>query len=372
MMSNKNIKISMLSNNYRRQLSVSGFTLIELLVAAALSMIVLVAAGSGFIATQKLSTAANARLQVQQDLRNATNMIVRDARMAGFFGCFNLSKQSVDGGIVLNDYGVYKNNNYTNHNRLDDLLYKNEQNQGIKLIPVADARGWLNSNFSFLGNNVLLFTYGIGSGNAKVSGNFFNINIPQTDELAELSGHDAAPVVVSSCSTLERFSGAKKVYARQQLRVAQVPVPLVDVNNATIFRQSVNVYAIGQPNGGDKGLYLFQMNADGTFGEPQLLLTGVDSWDIQFGYYASSPACTEKNNDAKIKFQKTILTGAKAPPPTLLRLKLQGRGGDGNLVAGKSSNGSASDIQTYHIDATVHAGAFCADRGFQQEVKFIR
>ena len=370
MMSNKNIKINMLSSIYGRRIHISGFTLIELLVAAVLSMIVLVAAGSGFMATQKLSTVANARLQVQQDLRNATNMIVRDARMAGFFGCFNLSKQSVDSKIVLNDYGVHKNNNHVSHNRLDDLLYKNEQNQGVKLIPVTDARKWLNSNFSFLGNNVLLFTYGVGSGNAKVSGNFFNVNVPQTDELAELSGHADAPIVVSSCSTLERFSGAKKVYASQQLQVAGIPVPLVDVNNATIFRQSINVYAVGQPNGGDRGLYLFQMNADGTFGEPQLLLAGVDSWDIQFGYYASSPACTEKNNDAKIKFQKAILTGAKAPPPTLLRLKLQGKGVGGDLIAGKNSNGSASNIQTYYIDATVRAGAFCADRGFQQEVKF--
>ena len=60
---------------------ITGFTLIELLVASALSIIVLIAAGSGFVTTQKLSQVAKGRLQVQNDLRNATNMIVRDARI---------------------------------------------------------------------------------------------------------------------------------------------------------------------------------------------------------------------------------------------------------------------------------------------------
>ena len=91
-------------NNVIPGISIKGFTLIELLVAAALSMIVLIAAGSGFFTTQRLSSTAGARLQVQQDLRNASNMIVRDSRMAGTFGCFNMAKQAISGNVDVRDY----------------------------------------------------------------------------------------------------------------------------------------------------------------------------------------------------------------------------------------------------------------------------
>ncbi|MCI4019031.1 hypothetical protein MM707_30685, partial [Klebsiella pneumoniae] len=69
-----------------------GFTIIEFLVAGMLSMIVLMAVGSSYFTSRKLNDAANERLAIQQDLRNAATLIVRDARMAGGFGCFNMSE----------------------------------------------------------------------------------------------------------------------------------------------------------------------------------------------------------------------------------------------------------------------------------------
>lgn len=80
-----------------------GFSLIEFLVASALSMIVLLAVSSGYFTARSLNTAATSRLNVQQDLRNASNQIVRDARMAGNFGCFNMS--GFDDQVVIQDFG---------------------------------------------------------------------------------------------------------------------------------------------------------------------------------------------------------------------------------------------------------------------------
>lgn len=71
-----------------------GFTIIEFLVAGMLSMIVLMAVGSSYFTSRKLNDAANERLAIQQDLRNAATLIVRDARMAGSFGCFNMSEHT--------------------------------------------------------------------------------------------------------------------------------------------------------------------------------------------------------------------------------------------------------------------------------------
>ncbi|MBP8045359.1 MAG: prepilin-type N-terminal cleavage/methylation domain-containing protein, partial [Neisseria sp.] len=64
----------------------AGFSLIEFLVASVLSMIVLIAIGSGYFAARKINDVSLGRLGVQQDMRNAANLIVRDARMAGSFG----------------------------------------------------------------------------------------------------------------------------------------------------------------------------------------------------------------------------------------------------------------------------------------------
>lgn len=55
-------------------------------------MIVLIAVVSSYFTSRKLNDAANERLAIQQDLRNAATLIVRDARMAGSFGCFNMSE----------------------------------------------------------------------------------------------------------------------------------------------------------------------------------------------------------------------------------------------------------------------------------------
>ena len=163
---------------------ITGFTLIELLVASALSIIVLIAAGSGFVTTQKLSQVAKGRLQVQNDLRNATNMIVRDARMAGSFGCFNLAKNQTK----LKDHGVA--------NVLGALEYNN-QNQGVKYLDGA-ALSLPEFTVSTSSPKVLLFTYGIGSssGYSSSGANSFSVQIEKGGELAELAKQANAPIII--------------------------------------------------------------------------------------------------------------------------------------------------------------------------------
>jgi len=170
---------------------ITGFTLIELLVASVLSIIVLIAAGSGFVTTQKLSQVAKGRLQVQNDLRNATNMIVRDARMAGSFGCFNLAKTAMNDQTKFKDHGAA--------NVLGALEYNN-QNQGVKYL---DGTALLGSKFTVSTSSpkVLLFTYGIGSSSGYTgSKDSFSVQIEKGGELAELAKQANAPIIISTCS----------------------------------------------------------------------------------------------------------------------------------------------------------------------------
>ena len=348
---------------------ITGFTLIELLVASALSIIVLIAAGSGFVTTQRLSQAAKGRLQVQNDLRNATNMIVRDARMAGSFGCFNLAKTVANNQMKWKDHGAA--------NVLGALEY-NDQNQGIKYLD-GTALSLPGFTISTSSPKVLLFTYGIGSssGYSSSGANSFSVQIEKGGELAELDEQTKAPIIISTCSSLERFPSSTKKLNGSELTVKDLSPNLssdhdTQVNpklqsEIAVFRQVVNVYAIGTPTGGEEGLYLFQLNpTTGKLGEPQLLLAGVTSWELKFGY-VQSPGCKSMQNDAKIKFVDDIESNKTALSPALLRMQLKGSGGGGEVKSGKAANNSESDVQTYYINATIRGGNSCAERNFQED-----
>ena len=342
---------------------ITGFTLIELLVASALSIIVLIAAGSGFVTTQKLSQVAKGRLQVQNDLRNATNMIVRDARMAGSFGCFNLAKNQTK----LKDHGVA--------NVLGALEYNN-QNQGVKYLDGA-ALSLPEFTVSTSSPKVLLFTYGIGSssGYSSSGANSFSVQIEKGGELAELAKQANAPIIISTCSSLERFPSSAKELSGSVLTVKNLSPNLspdhdTQVNpklqsEISVSRQVVNIYAIGTPTGGEEGLYLFQLNPNGEISAPQLLLAGVTSWELEFGY-VQSPGCKSMQNDTKIKFVNNIESNKAALSPALLRMQLKGSGG-GEVKSGKAENNSESDVQTYYINATIRGGNSCAERNFQED-----
>ena len=349
---------------------ITGFTLIELLVASALSIIVLIAAGSGFVTTQKLSQVAKGRLQVQNDLRNATNMIVRDARMAGSFGCFNLAKMAANNQAKLKDHGT--------GNVLLGALEFNNQNQGVKYLD-GTALSLPRFTVSTSSPKVLLFTYGIGSssGYSSSGANSFSVQVEKGGELAELDEQTKAPIIISTCSSLERFPSSTKKLNGSELTVKDLSPNLssdhdTQVNpklqsEIAVFRQVVNVYAIGTPTGGEEGLYLFQLNpTTGKLGEPQLLLAGVTSWELKFGY-VQSPGCKSMQNDAKIKFVDDIESNKTALSPALLRMQLKGSGGGGEVKSGKAANNSESDVQTYYINATIRGGNSCAERNFQED-----
>ena len=346
---------------------ITGFTLIELLVASALSIIVLIAAGSGFVTTQKLSQVAKGRLQVQNDLRNATNMIVRDARMAGSFGCFNLAKTATNDQTKLKDHGAA--------NVLGALEYNN-QNQGVKYLD-GTALSLPGFTVSTSSPKVLLFTYGIGSssGYSSSGANSFSVQIEKGGELAELAKQANAPIIISTCSSLERFPSSAKELSGSVLTVKNLSPNLssdhdTQVNpklqsEISVFRQVVNIYAIGTPTGGEEGLYLFQLNPNGEISAPQLLLAGVTSWELEFGY-VQSPGCKSMQNDMKIKFVNNIESNKTALSPALLSMKLKGSGG-GEVKSGKAANNSESDVQTYYINATIRGGNSCAERNFQED-----
>ncbi|HEZ6064487.1 TPA: PilW family protein [Neisseria meningitidis] len=309
-----------------------GFTIIEFLVAGLLSMIVLMAVGSSYFTSRKLNDAANERLAIQQDLRNAATLIVRDARMAGGFGCFNMSEHPATD--VVSDVAQKNRSFPLKRNGID------------KLIPIAES-----SNIGYPGFtqrlNALIFQYGIDDVNAS-----------------------ADTTVVSSCAKI--VEPGKKISTLQEAKSA-LQITNDDKQNGNITRQRhvVNAYAVGRI-AGEEGLFRFQLNDDGQWGNPQLLVKKINKMDIRYIYLLVEKPSTPPTNppqyiygcpededtgkEEKFKYTDKFDSSKDAVTPAGVEVLLSS--GTDTKIAASSDN----HIYAYRIDATIRGGNVCANR----------
>lgn len=293
-----------------------GFTIIEFLVAGMLSMIVLMAVGSSYFTSRKLNDAANERLSAQQDLRNAATLIVRDARMAGGFGCFNMSEHPATD--VVSDVAQ------KNH------LFSLKRNSTNKLIPIAES-----SNIRYPGFtqrlNALIFQYGIDDVNAS-----------------------ADTTVVSSCAKIAK--PGKKISTLQEAKSA-LQITNDDKQNGNITRQRhvVNAYAVGRI-AGEEGLFRFQLNDDGQWGNPQLLVKKINKMDIRYIYVSGCPEDDDAGKEETFRYTDKFNSAQDAVTPAGVEVLLSS--GTDTKIAASSDN----HIYAYRIDATIRGGNVCANR----------
>ncbi len=241
----------------------AGFSLIEFLVASVSSMIVLIAIGSGYFAARKINDVALGRLGVQQDMRNAANLIVRDARMAGSFGCFNMANK--EPATVGSDGSASSN---TPRNLI-------AAGQTTGLVPVKSFAG---STFNVTGftasGNALVFQYGIGS--ASITGNnngTMTMQMPADDPLQNISSN--MPLVFSSCNVIDRPTSFAVTRSGTGVTINNINPALNTghvVAEMSILRYVVNAYVIGTTTAGEQGLYRIQLGDDNNWQSPQLLL----------------------------------------------------------------------------------------------------
>ncbi|HFA8685065.1 TPA: PilW family protein [Neisseria gonorrhoeae] len=291
-----------------------GFTIVEFLVAGLLSVIVLIAVVSSYFTSRKLNDAANERLAIQQDLRNAATLIVRDARMAGSFGCFNMSEHIEQD--VVSDV-TQKNSPFS--------LKRNSTN---KLIPIAES-----SNIGYQGFiqrlNALIFQYGIDDVNAS-----------------------AATTVVSSCGAISK--PGKQILT---LEDAKKELEILDQDkeqNGNIARQRhvVNAYAVGKI-AGEEGLFRFQLDDKGKWGNPQLLAKKVKRMDVRYIYVSGCPEDEDAGKEEQFKYTDKFDSSVT---PAGVEVLLDS-GSDAKIAAS-----SDNIIYAYRINATIRGGNVCANR----------
>ncbi|KLS05237.1 pilus assembly protein PilW [Neisseria gonorrhoeae ATL_2011_01_08] len=294
-----------------------GFTIVEFLVAGLLSIIVLIAVVSSYFTSRKLNDAANERLAIQQDLRNAATLIVRDARMAGSFGCFNMFE-------------------HTEKDVVFDVAQKNRPfslkgSSANKLIPIAESLNIGYQGFAQV-RPALIFQYGIDDVNAS-----------------------AETTVVSSCGVISKpgkqiptLEDAKKELKIQNSSKEQ---------NGNIARQRhvVNAYAVGRI-AGEEGLFRFQLDDKGKWGNPQLLVKKVKRMDVRYIYVFSCPEDEDAGKEEQFKYTDKFDKSRDAVTPAGVEVLL-----DSGLDA-KIAASSDNSIYAYRINATIRGGNVCANR----------
>lgn len=293
-----------------------GFTIIEFLVAGMLSMIVLMAVGSSYFTSRKLNDAANERLSAQQDLRNAATLIVRDARMAGGFGCFNMSEHPATDVIP----------DTTQQNSPFSL----KRNSIDKLIPITESLNINYQNF-FQVDSALIFQYGIDDLDAS-----------------------AETVVVSSCSKIAK--PGKKISTLQEAKSA-LQITNDDKQNGNITRQRhvVNAYAVGRI-ADEEGLFRFQLDDKGKWGNPQLLAKKIRHMKVRYIYVSDCPEDDDAGKEETFKYTDTFNSAKDAVTPAGVEVLLSS--GTDTKIAASSDN----HIYAYRIDATIRGGNVCANR----------
>lgn len=294
-----------------------GFTIIEFLVAGMLSMIVLMAVGSSYFTSRKLNDAANERLSAQQDLRNAATLIVRDARMAGGFGCFNMSEHLATD--VVSDVAQ------KNH------LFSLKGNSTNKLIPITESLNINYQNFFQVGS-ALIFQYGIDDVNAS-----------------------AATTVVSSCAAI--LKPGKQILTLENVK-KELNIPDTDNRqNGNIARQRhvVNAYAVGRI-ADEEGLFRFQLDDKGKWGNPQLLVKKVRHMKVRYIYVSNCPEDDDAGKEETFKYTDKFDSSTNAVTPAGVEVLLSS--GTDTKIAASSDN----HIYAYRIDATIRGGNVCANR----------
>lgn len=368
-----------------RLAAVQGFTLIEFLVASMLAMIVIVAASGTYMITRKLNSSAQERISVQQDIRNASVQMARDARMAGTFGCYTMADTDVPlkatAPVMRPSHAKVKNIVYLDESKKDGF--------GVRLVPKSELSGLTGLNSPSDG---LLFVYGQGSTSVKITNTLGTLdsNVSQVQVLGNIDESNAVlqtankkgDVILSNCNAIKDYHVTSYTASSKQMNITNGSGSTIkglntkNAGDATISQFYASLYVLGTINAKDKqwanekALLRYEIGANGEWQGPQLLATGINDtggngMKLAFGYIDASSGCkagaTSSSNEEKFSFvakptDAIATVGNKLPAIVQMRLK---------YFVNKNKEGSAAaDAATrdYIINTTVRAGSLCVNR----------
>lgn len=334
--------------------AIKGFTLIEFLVASVLSLIVIMAAGSIYFLTRQLNETSQQRLAVQQNLRNATTQIMRDARMAGSFGCYNTSSD-----ITARENADFSKITNTN----------------LKIDASAD-NGWGVRQAKISGKDAIIFVYGISDTGITAVNTLQKSRNSQLNSVTIAKGlgsdidplrqtlNNGGPVVLSSCRMAYGIPlGSRVTGDTINLGNLNTTFREHDVGELTLTK----LYAAAYYLDGEQ-LVRQDIGSNGTFQPPQLIATGIKSMTVGFGYTKDCQLDTlSTDSDYKEEtytFRKDLATtDTEKSLPSLVQIRLTYETNvSGSVGNGTTATVTPSAVAEYVINAAVRGGNTCGNR----------
>ena len=368
-----------------------GFTLIEFMVAAILGLIVLLAIGGAYVSTQKVNEVATSRVTRQQELRMANNLLIRDARMAGSFGCANLSALAGGAGVSV-DQGTTKLNKNSDASYFDindsaaaNRVYSAQILASTHGVMTAIANGKFTAK---AGSDVVVFNYGINTQPILTVTNT-GTNTLSAFTLSNVStfagGQANARVVLASCNRLDIIQKSQLTVATPKITLTGLAIPMNKTGvvsttspavaehyavQATLSNLQTVAYAVGNITNDTSptALYRFELLGDGSWSAPQLLAKNVSMIKGKFLYVTDCAKAASDVGTEKYKLGTTafITEGTAAVPPTGIELTLTPTKTDLDLNVEKNATDNvstnATDLTPIVLNATMRGANVCANR----------
>jgi type IV pilus assembly protein PilW len=146
----------------RSHLDAKGVTLIELLVVLVLSGLVIGGIYRLFVAQTRAYTVQDQVVEVQQGIRSAMEILLRDLRMAGFDSDSLSSKISIVNPIIAGDHSVTVNYEYDDTHRHEVIYALNNKKLTRQLTIFPDVGPSTATTDTLLENvEALDFVYGV-------------------------------------------------------------------------------------------------------------------------------------------------------------------------------------------------------------------
>jgi len=144
------------------RLNQNGITLIELLVAFVICGLVVAGIYRVFVAQTRAYTVQEQVVEVQQNIRTAMEILLRDVRMAGYDSDSLTSKISIATPITPADHSVTVNYEYDDTHRHEVIYTLVNGNLRRQLTIFLDAGASTSTTDTILENvDALNFTYGV-------------------------------------------------------------------------------------------------------------------------------------------------------------------------------------------------------------------
>lgn len=330
--------------SFKQAAHVKGFTLIEFMVASGLAMIVLLAVGVTYATTNRTKRASESRLAMQQDLRNTAEMISRDARMAGSFGCFNMG--------ATTDHNIADYASADNTVILNTTVKNGVHNTGLGFNTLEGAQAataFNRAGFATNGGGALVFTYGLNPISVDVNNRTIPANSP-----AALWAQAGGAVALSSCLNMAitgvTVNNSGKVEPDASFNNNVNSKSVIFTPQAMVSQVYAVAYVIGTVNnvGNTTGLYRFTRTAVGGWEGPQLMVANINYVTAE-RIYAACPA-----NGTEPRFSSdadALITGTDRGSrlPTLIEVRL-----------GTNENENTyGRLNEYLIRANVRGGSEC-------------